>query len=129
TARGIEALSLDDGSTLWEHPAPQTLDGWLAGEKSGLMYAERASAGKRETSVRLVWLDLQNGSPRARTLLRDWQRDDPELGPFAAFSNQIWTIGGAGGNDPQRELLELAPDGAADEPSDDTWRDRWLGAP
>jgi hypothetical protein len=129
TARGFEALSLKDGSTVWQHAAPQALDGWLASEQSGFVYARRESLGKKESQVRLVWLDIKTGSQRASTTLGDWPSEQAMLGPLAAEGSHIWAVAGSKGRESARELLELIPAGPAADESDDAWRDRWLASP
>ncbi|HEX3658686.1 MAG TPA: PQQ-binding-like beta-propeller repeat protein [Pirellulales bacterium] len=123
TARGYEALSLKDGSTAWQHAAPDALDGWLAGDASGFMYAARETSGKRESRARLIWLDAKTGTRRASALLADWQPEQAMLGPMAADGDRIWAVAGSSPRDAARELFEFIPSGPAPETPDDTWFD------
>jgi len=127
TDDGLLALSVEDGKRLWHHPAERLMDGRLWGGPGGLLYAARelVSDANGPYRARLVWVDLKTGQAKASTTLGGWEDRDLKLGPMIRHKERTWAFLGRGHRDPNRDFVELAPQGAAAAGLDN---DAWASA-
>jgi outer membrane protein assembly factor BamB len=128
TDDGLTALDLKTGSVKWTHAAADMLEGHLCGGDGGIMYSRREPDDNNANRFRprLVWLDSQTGRATGSSPLTTLDDEDPRLGPLVPHKDRLWTFFGRGQNDANRDLLELIPQGEADEPpttatSPDLW--------
>lgn len=114
-ADGILALDLNTGNVAWRHAATDLLDAQLCGGAGGVVYSRRQAVDGNPNNKRprLVWLDPATGQQRASTDLTGLEDGDPRLGPLISYHDRLWTFFGRGQNDPNRDVVELIPKGAA----------------
>ncbi len=118
TADGFLALDPASGETAWRRAASGRLEGRLCSATGGLVYT-RSVAGPRDDATprpELVWLDPATGEEQAAVPLHDLKRNEVRFGPLVAHNDRLWSFVGAGPQDPNRDLVELSPQGEAQEP-------------
>jgi hypothetical protein len=127
TANSFLSLNPDDGSTRWRREAPARLEGRFCGRAGGLLYVRPILGEGDDKTPRpeLVWLDPKTGEERASFALHDLKRPEVRFGPLIAHKDRLWAFVGAGPQDPNRDLVELAPQGQA-TPTPALVRDAWL---
>ena len=126
TDRGILALDVETGASQWLHPAENCLDGFLC-DGAAVLYSCRAAVDDAPGKFRpqLVWLDAATGRATAQTQLRGLEHEQPFLGPLVVSGDRLWAFYGRGDQEPTRDLIELAPQGAADPPASDVAANLW----
>lgn len=130
TESDLRSLDPATGETQWRTAANE-LHTFQLVDDSGLLFAEREQvplqAGQWRT--RLTWLDPSTGLATATTVLPTLVDPDPRLGPLVSYKDRLFTFFGRGQHDPNRDVVELIPKGAADKPVPaaflaDPWRQR-----
>lgn len=123
----LRALHVDDGRTLWQQEVAGILHG-AACDSAAVLLAQPAASRRaaRIEGLHLVWLDAASGHASAVTALAELNAAEPRLGPLVAWRDRVWTFYSQGKKDPNPELIELVPEGAADEAWDSgTVRNVW----
>jgi outer membrane protein assembly factor BamB len=127
TAEGLLAVSIADGTIVWQHPVDQLLDAYWLGSDGTLLYTRREAHGLDRSCPLLVWLNTGTGRETAVWPLTELTDQLPLLGPLVKRGSRFWTFFGRGPNGGPRSLCELIP---AHEPaflphSDPQTVDRW----
>jgi len=118
TAGQIVALGTDTGAVLWQHDAPDRLDGWLPSGPGGFVYACLWPLEKKASCPALVWCDARTGRPTARWPLEALAGKHPLLGPLVACRGRVWAFAGQASTSRSkapvpREIVELVAAGEA----------------
>ncbi len=128
TDTGFAAFDAEAGNLRWQHKTDGLLEGQLCGGEAGLLYARRASLRRMRgpTDVQLVWLDTKTGERVATAPLTPLEDDSPRLGPLVPHGDRLWAFFGRGTNEPNRDFVELIPNGPpgripALRPQDEVW--------
>jgi outer membrane protein assembly factor BamB len=118
-ARGLLALSVDDGSVTWRRALDHLLETYACGAADRLLVA-RLQIKNNLKHIELLWLDPSSGATRTACPLDDLA-ESGDLSPTAAFgpvllSGDRLLVGFApkggnpsGGKNVGRELIELIP--------------------
>lgn len=117
TDGGLTALDTATGESQWEHAVDGLLDAsWC--DESRVLYARRQAVAQApgKFQPQLVWLDAASGRSVAETVLRELEDDKPFLGPLLTVGDRWWAFFGRGDREPTRDVIELAPQGAAAQP-------------
>jgi hypothetical protein len=124
TDRGFTAFKVDDGQLAWEQDLGGLTVGVTSSAAGGLLAVQRipTDPGRTRFRPRLVWLDPVSGEVRGAASLADLEDADPRVGPLVVDQDRIWTFWGRGQNDPNRDVVELLPNGPAEMPGTvDPW--------
>jgi outer membrane protein assembly factor BamB len=129
TDAGFTALDAGSGKPLWQHEANPRLDAVLLGGAGGLLYAKSAPVpGEKAWRAVLVWVDLATGRTRSQAPLESLKHehhDWPKLGPLWMSGERRFAFFGRGDQDASRDIVEIAPRGAAVEPNPSSGLEVW----
>ena len=114
TNEGLQAISTQDGQSLWYHDADQMMEASLVGQPGGIMYArtDRKKDSKQAVPT-LVWLDPKTGQPTKQTSLNPLKHERPRLGPWITMPDRLWVFAGAGLEEGARTLYDVTAVGPA----------------
>jgi outer membrane protein assembly factor BamB len=108
TDRGIEALDLSTGTTVWRHEATKLLTGFVAGGPHGVVYCRAVpSSDAKKQQPELVWIDARDGLTRTTIALETLADAAPRFGPIVPHGDRLFALFGRGQAEARRELLEL----------------------
>lgn len=109
------AFNKKSGEIAWQRKWLSPMDAELSSTANGLLLAHKIPSpkGGNQYCPELVWFDLQSGEPKSQTVLAELSAEDPRFGPLVAYRDRIWTFFARNINEPQRDLVELVPQGEA----------------
>lgn len=112
----VMALATDSGKPLWWRDVPHRLETQLVGRPDWLLcvQAEPAKEGGKPPQLALVWLELDTGREKLRTLLNTPARPDPLVKPLASQSGRQWGFAASAQEAAKREILEWVRVGEAE---------------
>jgi outer membrane protein assembly factor BamB len=115
TDEAVAAISLETGRELWHRPTSDLLEGSLMGAAGRLLYTRRVG-GAEVSYATLEWLDGRTGQLLGRQPLWTPSPKYVLVGPLASDGQRLWCLTAEEDEDgkltPQRELLELVPNGS-----------------
>lgn len=113
---GLLALHPDGGRILWRKQIDGLLHGVLASRDGKVLISCRAPIDGRSNQFfpQLFWINAKDGQSVGQTQLSGFgESNDPRFGPLLEHKGKLWTFFGRGHDDPNRDFVELLPEGGA----------------
>jgi len=119
TDRGLLAIDMNNGKTMWSHSQTSDATAHLCGTKNVLTFEQQFTADGKHVESKIVWLDTKTGRVRATgtTGLISNATEPLLLGPVVAHNGSLLLTTGEAKDARNRQLVRLIPSGQpADTP-------------
>lgn len=110
TTTGLLSIDADSGRPAWFAPLENLRQAVLM-DAHHVLVSQTLRTSAKEEHLALAWLDAHDGQLVARSKIEGWNYARPAVGPLMALDDRLFAVVGIDRRLPQRELVELLPQG------------------